>query len=55
MEFFAIQNWKTIQKCKEIALLDLRERFCREITRLISISDTGGENNGSTVSFYQYD
>ena len=44
------QNWRTIQHCKAIALSDLRTRFDRSINRVISISDTGGENNGSSVS-----
>ena len=44
----SLQNWKTIQKCKEMALKDLKK--LRDIKRVICVSDTGGENNGSTVT-----
>jgi hypothetical protein len=43
----SLQNWKTIQKCKDMALKDLKN--LRDIKRVICVSDTGGENNGSTV------
>jgi hypothetical protein len=44
------KTWRTIKKCKQIALSDLRSRFSRNLTRCITVTDTGGENNGSTVS-----
>ena len=46
----APKNWKTVQKCKEIALGEIRKKFQRDIKRLICVTDTGGENSGSTVS-----
>ena len=46
----APKTWRTIKKCKQIALSDIRSRFCRDIHRCITVTDTGGENNGSTVS-----
>ena len=56
-EFFFISDhgdapktWKTVKKCKQIAISDLRERFARDFRRCITVTDTGGENNGSTVS-----
>ena len=49
-----LQNWKTISKCKELALAELERIYGRQIKRVISISDTGGENNGSVVSIKFY-
>ena len=52
---YFLQNWKTVLKCKEIALQDIQYRFNRNLTRVICISDTGGENNGSTaLSCYSF-
>ena len=48
----APKDWRTITECKKIALADIRVRFSRDIKRLITVTDTGGENNGSTVSVY---
>ena len=46
----APKNWKTITKCKQISLHDLQSRLSRDIKRCITVTDTGGENSGSTVS-----
>ena len=56
-EFFFISDhgdmpktWRSIIKCKQILLAEIRMRFLRDITRCIMVTDTGGENGGSTVS-----
>ena len=36
-------------KCKEIALQDIKK--IRDVKRLICVTDTGGENNGTVVNF----
>ena len=44
------KTWKTITKCKQMGLADLQTRFSRQFTRCITVTDTGGENYGSSVS-----
>ena len=44
------KTWRTINKCKQILLADVQSRFSRVISRCVMVTDTGGENGGSTVS-----
>jgi hypothetical protein len=57
-EFFFLSNhgdvpktWRTITKCKQIGISDICTRFSRNINRCIAVTDTGGENAGSTVRY----
>ena len=44
------KTWRSIRKCKQVALSDIKSKFSRNVIRCITITDTGGENSGSSVS-----